>query len=95
MPSVQKLHEELADRDDIVILAVNSGDDTREVVASYWEKAGFEFPALLDVEGGEGDNAEALGVMAFPTNLVVGPDGKVLFASVGFDEPVIRKHLGL
>lgn len=94
MPSIQKLYEELEDRDDIVILAMNSGADTKEVVEKYWAKEGFDFPALLD-DRGSGSNTEALGAMAFPTNLVVGPDGKVRFASVGFDEATIRKHLGL
>jgi hypothetical protein len=95
LPSVQKLYEEIDGRDDLAILAVNSGTDSKDVIESYWKKAGFDFPAVRDVEGQKGANSSALGVMAFPTNLVVGPDGKVLFASVGFNEPVIRKYLGL
>ena len=89
------MYEELADRDDVVILAVNGGMDTPEVVQKYWSKSGFDFPAVMDLEGQKGTIASALGVKAFPTNLVVGPDGTVRFASVGFNEPVIRKYLGL
>ncbi len=89
------MHEELADRDDVVILAVNGGQDTAEVAQKYWDKSGFDFPAVMDLDGQKADIAKALGVMAFPTNLVIGPDGKVRFASVGFNEPVIRKYLGL
>lgn len=33
------------------------------------------------------------GVMAAPTNYVIGPDGKVVFRSPGFDEDGIRKAL--
>ena len=89
------MSEEIADRDDMVILAVNSGADSRDVVKKYWDESGFSFPALLDVAGKDGANTEALGALAFPTNLVVGPDGKVRFASVGFDEATIRKYLGI
>jgi len=89
------MSEEIADRDDIVILAVNTGADSRDVVEKYWDKSGFSFPALLDVVGKRGATTEALGAMAFPTNLVVGPDGNVRFASVGFDEATIRKYLGI
>ena len=89
------MHEELADRDDVVILAVNGGQDTAEVAQKYWSKSGFDFPAVMDLKGHERDIANALGVKAFPTNLVIGPDGRVRFASVGFNEPVIRKYLGL
>ena len=79
----------------MVILALNTGSDTKDVVATYWEDQGFDFAAVLDSEGSEGSNARALGVTASPTNIVVGRDGKVTYASVGFDEAQIRYYLGL
>jgi len=95
LPSVQELHEELADRDDVAILALNSGVDDDEVVERYWEDSGFSFPAVMDVPGEEGANARSLKAKVFPTNIVVGPDGRVLYASVGYDEARIRELLGL
>jgi len=76
-------------------VAMNSGMDSREVVDGYWKKEGFTIEALLDADGQRGANAKAMGVVASPTNIVVGPDGKVLYASVGFDESRIRGLLGL
>ena len=95
MPSIQKLQEELGDRDDVVIVALNTGNDTKDVVQEYWEKEGFSFEAVLDPEGSEGANAKALGLRASPSNIIVGADGKVTYASVGFDEEQIRYYLGL
>jgi len=91
LPSIQDLQDDLGDRDDVVILALNHGDK-RDVVADYWEDEGFTFEAVLDLKR---RNAGALGVAAFPTNIVVGADGKVTYASVGFDEDQIRYYLGL
>ncbi len=79
----------------MVIVALNTGNDTLDVVREYWEKEGFSFDAVLDPEGSEGDNAQALGLRASPSNIVVGADGKVTYASVGFDEDQIRYYLGL
>jgi hypothetical protein len=95
LPSIQKLQEELADRDDVIILAMNTGQDSEKVVADYWKKEGFTFDAVLDPPGKESDNARALGLKASPTNIVVDKDGKVTYASVGFDEDQIRLYLGL
>ena len=95
MPHIQKLYEELGDRDDVVILAMNRGDE-KQVVADYWAEEGFTFEAVYEDEGGA--TADAMGVQAFPTNIVVGKDGRVLYATVGFDEQkeaYIRKLLGL
>ncbi len=85
------MQDELGDRDDVVILALNNGD-ARDVVVDYWDDEGFTFDAVLDLQR---RNAKALGVAAFPTNIVVGADGKVTYASVGFDEEQIRYYLGL
>ena len=71
---------------------MNRGDAT-ETVQSYWDKQGFSFDAVVEEEVGA--NAEAMGVIGYPTNIIVGPDGKVLFAGVGFEEDVVRELLGL
>ena len=43
--------------------------------------------------GGTYDVAEKYGVMAYPTNYLVGTDGKILWRAVGFDEEGLRKAL--
>ena len=37
--------------------------------------------------------SRAFGVQAYPTNYVVGPDGKVLYRGVDYDEEALRKAL--
>jgi len=95
LPSIQKLQEELGDRDDIAIYALNSGSDDRAEVGEFWADSGFGFTALLDKPDDRGEAARALGALAFPTNIVLGADGKVRYASVGFDEQAIRAAMGL
>jgi hypothetical protein len=79
----------------VIILALNTGKDTESVVAEYWKKEGFTFDAILDPEGADGNNARSLGITASPTNIIVGEDGKVTYASVGFDEEQVRLYMGL
>ena len=85
---------ELNGRKDVLVLAQNSGADDRDTVARFWKDSGFTFDALLDAKA-PGSNAKALGVRAYPTNFVIGPDGTLLYASTGFEEPRLRALLGL
>lgn len=78
MPSVQVLHEKLADNPNVVILAMNVGDDN-EMMAEWWKERGYTFPTLHDAD----DLAEKYGIKAFPSSVMIGPDGKVLHAQVG------------
>ena len=89
------MQEELTGRDDKLILAINSGDDSRAEVKEFWDEIGYDFTAVVDPPGGRGQLNQVLGAMAYPTNIVVGPDGVVLHASYGFQEDAIRKLLGL
>jgi len=89
------MQDELGDRDDVQILAFNTGDDTSDVVETYFEKEGFTFDAVMDVDGKARANARSLGLAASPTNIVVDRDGRVMYASVGFDEAQVRTYLGL
>ena len=46
--------------------------------------------------GGMGESytlGKAYGVQAYPTNYLIGADGKILWRSVGFDEPALRDAL--
>ncbi len=82
-----------------MIIAVNNGLDSRATIEKYWSSSGFTLPAVMttaDQEGGDLSGiAKDLGARIFPTNIVVGPDGKVLFAGTGFNEARIRELLGV
>jgi hypothetical protein len=95
LPSIQEMREEIAGRDDIAIYALNSGADNRWVVMDYWASEEFTFPALLEEGDDIGQSASNLGIMSYPTNIVVGPDGKVKYASAGRFEYDLRQALGL
>jgi hypothetical protein len=89
------MQDELAGRDDVLILAINSGDDSRVEVQELWDELAYDFPAVVDPPGQRGQLNQTLGAIAYPTNIVVGPDGIVLRASYGFQEQPIRELLGL
>ena len=48
---------------------------------------------LSAVQQHEGDVSGAFGVQAYPTNYVIGPDGKVIWCGVGYDPAMIRGAL--
>ena len=89
------MQQELAGREDVAILAINSGEDSRAAVDEFWTEVGYDFPAVVDPPGARGQLNQVLGALAYPTNIVVGPDGIVLHASYGFPEHTIRALLGL
>ena len=91
MPHLQNLWSEVSkQRKDVTFLAVNIGD-SKEQIAQWWQEGKFTLRAVRQT----GDAvSRALGVQAYPTNYVVGPDGQVLYRGVGYDEEAIRKALG-
>lgn len=74
-----------------MFLAMNVGD-TAEVIRDYWSESGFTFPAMMQEKG---EVSASFGVRAYPTNYLIGPDGKVIWRGVGFEEEVVRELLGL
>ncbi|MFQ5749392.1 MAG: redoxin family protein, partial [Planctomycetota bacterium] len=77
------------ERDDLVVLAVDLNDPP-ETVKQVWEKEGFTFPAVLQKED---EVSKAFGVAAYPTVYLIGPDGKILYRNLAFEEKHIRKRL--
>ena len=56
-------------------------------------EGGFTFPIAM---GGQGENytlGKTYGVEAYPTNYLVGADGKILWRGVGFNEAAVRQAL--
>lgn len=68
--------------EEFVFLPVSRGEK-REVVAAFREKMGYTFPMGLDAE-----NAiyPKYAQTYIPRNFLIGKDGKVVVASVGYDE---------
>jgi len=78
MPAVQKLHEKFKDKP-VSIFGLScweSGD-----AAGYMKKQNFTYGLLLKGD----DVAKQYKVQGIPTFYVIGPDGSVLWNSVGFD----------
>ena len=73
----------------LLVLAVNAGDSEEEI-REVFEKNKFSFTPVRQKED---EVSGAYGVRAYPTNYVVGPDGKVLARCVGFDEAKLRSAL--
>ena len=77
MPAFEKLQETYGE--DLVLLAVNSGED-EGTVTSFLEKNGYTFPVALDPEYAV--------AMLYPTDgipytVIIGTDGKVAVTQVG------------
>ena len=82
MPSIQKIHEDYKGKD-VVVLGVNAmepGDGSK--ARDYVLSKKYTYGCLL-----KGDQlASAYGVTGIPTLVIVGKDGKVAFAEVGFGD---------
>lgn len=88
MPHLERLFKEYEKRG-VSVLAVNFGD-TPETIAAYFEKEKFTMTPLRQRKDELG---RAFGVRVYPTNYVIGPDGRVAYRAVGFDESDLRSAL--
>lgn len=77
MPAFEKLQETYGE--DLVLLAVNSGED-EGTVTSFLEKNGYTFPVVLDPEYAV---AMLYPIDAIPYTVIIGTDGKVAVTQVG------------
>ena len=77
MPAFEKLQETYGE--DLVLLAVNSGEDGG-TVTSFLEKNGYTFPVALDPEYAV---AMLYPIDAIPYTVIIGTDGKVAVTQVG------------
>jgi peroxiredoxin/outer membrane lipoprotein-sorting protein len=85
---LKKLTAEQAKRG-LVMVAVDFGD-TPETIRAYFEKEKFTFTPALQNKNDAGD---AFGVRSYPTNYLIGPDGKIVWRASGFDEASLRTAL--
>jgi thiol-disulfide isomerase/thioredoxin len=77
MPSLQMLHD-ISDSQTLV-LAANVNEPAARV-ARYAQSTGLSLPILLDTKS---DMARRFGVNAFPTTVLIGPDGQARWRIVG------------
>ncbi len=71
------------------MLAVNMRD-TAEKVRKYFEKSGFTFKPVMQKAD---EVSRQYGVRAYPTNYVIGADGKIVHRSVSYDEDALKAAL--
>lgn len=78
------------------MIAVNGTDDA-QTIQQYWRKSKFTMKAGMaeQREGGIYDVGERYGVLAYPTNYLVGSDGTILWRGVGFVEAELRNALAM
>lgn len=78
LPYVQKLHEQMKDNKDILILTFNT-DDELGLVEPFMAEKKYSFTVIPAHEYAQGQN-----VYSIPRNWVVGADGVLQFESIGF-----------
>lgn len=88
MPDLQALNKE---NDDLVVVAVNVRED-KDLVQSYLEEGGYDFPVLLDQEG---EIAGTYLVSGMPTTYFINSEGVLLDRIPGMmDKDQMEEILG-
>lgn len=78
LPYVQKLHEQMKDRKDVLVLTI-SIDQEVGLIEPFMKEKKYNFTVLPAQS-----YAEGLGVFSIPRNWVVSVDGKLTFEGIGF-----------
>ncbi|TRZ41301.1 TlpA family protein disulfide reductase [Robertkochia solimangrovi] len=85
MPELSKFYHK--HQKDLRIVAINSGDTPERIRSFLKSKPEYDWFQLLSAKGEDPDNfVSAFNVTAFPTKIIVSPDGKILAKYVGYDE---------
>ena len=79
MPSMEKLHRRLHDRD-FVLLAVSQDEEGKRVVEPFVRELGLSFPVLLDPQRQVG---ERYSVWGYPETFVIDRNGYVVERVIG------------
>lgn len=70
-----------------------NANDTEQRILDYVAQGKFTFPIVMGGRGEQYTVGKAYGVSAYPTNYLVGPDRKILWRGVGFNEAELREAL--
>ena len=84
MPTLEKLHEQYRAQG-LVILGIDVGEK-RETVEKFLTTRTIPYPVIM---GDEAGIPAAYGVSAFPTFVMIGPDGRVAAHQIGFNESAL------
>ncbi|QCR32097.1 TlpA disulfide reductase family protein [Lysinibacillus sp. SGAir0095] len=89
MPAIQRFYEEHANRENLVILAVNATDLelNMDKVKKFAYEYGISFPILLDEKGDVSINYE---ILTIPTSMIINEEGMVVEQIIG---PVTEEML--
>ncbi|HZT43871.1 MAG TPA: sigma-70 family RNA polymerase sigma factor [Chthonomonadaceae bacterium] len=90
-PRLQALYNEFKNRG-FDMVSINGTDDSKAIRAFFREQR-YTFPAGIAPHKRRrniDDLAWQYGVQAYPTNFLIGPDGRVLWSGIGFDERALR-----
>lgn len=86
LPLVQELNEQLAERDDVVLVTLNV-DDNAGLVAPFLEKNEYDFPVLLGVS-----YFDQIGGGGIPRNWVIDGQGTLRAESVGYSSMITQEQ---
>lgn len=91
MPYFEALHQDWENRNDIVLITVNMGEDSTRV-KNFIQSKNYTFPVLLD---GSFEAAQKYRVQYTPTTVLIGKDGTVKFSISGpfKDKAAIEKQV--
>ncbi|MEO7653355.1 MAG: TlpA disulfide reductase family protein [Bryobacteraceae bacterium] len=83
LPFLERVHKKV-EPEQLAMYSISQDDAeaTREFNAEF----GIEMPALLDLEESQYPASDAFGVTSVPSMFLVEPDGRISWASVGFDK---------
>src|SRR5262245_46248920 len=84
MPIVEKLHHDFAAQG-LVVLAVDVGE-SRETVEKFLKPKNLPYRVIM---GDEAGIPSAYGISAFPTFVMISPEGKIAAHQIGFMEPAL------
>lgn len=76
----------------VINIASENGANARETWLQAIEEDGMTWTQILNNEGRENcDVVKEYAITAFPTKVLIGPDGKILVRAVGESEPIDQK----
>jgi peroxiredoxin len=76
----------------VVVIGLDAGEEgsAPQKARRFRAQHRLTYPILVDEEG---KSKDALGIMAFPTNLVIDGEGTVRYYEVGFNQGAIDRVL--
>jgi thiol-disulfide isomerase/thioredoxin len=84
MPTLEKLHHDYRAQG-LVVLGIDVGEK-REVVEKFLTTKPVPYPVIM---GDEAGIPAAYGVSAYPTFVMIAPDGKISSHLIGFNESTL------